>query len=101
MAGSSPSAYGSHRSPVSTIPIDRSQITMLEEGNVIHEPSRNALTEILGVAATPLDAGLDRLADALPEQFSKKGSAISSASGSAWKTHPGRRAKPPLTTNYR
>jgi NADH dehydrogenase len=55
------------------IPLDRGQITMLEEGNVIQEPGENALTKTLGVKCTPLDEGLNKLADALPEQLPDQG----------------------------
>lgn len=55
------------------IPLDRGQITMLEEENVIQEPGGNALTETLGVRCTPLDEGLNKLADALPEQLPDQG----------------------------
>ncbi len=55
------------------IQIDRGQITMLEEGNVIHEPNENALTTVLGVEPTPLDQGLSKLADSLPEQLPTAG----------------------------
>jgi uncharacterized protein YbjT (DUF2867 family) len=54
------------------IPIDRGQITMLEEGNVIREGAENAL-ELLKVAPTPLDQGLCKLADTLPEQLPDEG----------------------------
>lgn len=55
------------------IPIDRGQVTMLEEGNVIQPPAENALTTVLGVACTPLSDGLNKLADALPEQLPDQG----------------------------
>ena len=49
------------------IPVNEGQITMLLEGNVLKDQSRNALTETLGITPTPLDEGLTLLADALPE----------------------------------
>jgi NADH dehydrogenase len=49
------------------------QITMLEERNVIDDPARNALTTVFGVSPTSLDAGLKKLADALPEQLPEDG----------------------------
>jgi NADH dehydrogenase len=55
------------------VPLDTGQITMLEEGNVIPEGGTNALTEVLGVEATGLHDGLNRLADALPEQLPDQG----------------------------
>lgn len=55
------------------IPLDRGQITMLEEGNVIKAPAGNALDALLGVEPTPLERGLKLLADALPEQLPHEG----------------------------
>ena len=49
------------------IPVNEGQITMLLEGNVLKDQSRNALTGTLGITPTPLDEGLTLLADALPE----------------------------------
>lgn len=54
------------------VPLDPGQVTMLEEGNVIHDPAGNAL-ERLGVAPTGLDDGLARLVDVLPEQLLEDG----------------------------
>jgi NADH dehydrogenase len=48
-------------------PVKEGQITMLLEGNVLKDQTRNALTGTLGVVPTPLDEGLAMLADALPE----------------------------------
>lgn len=49
------------------VPFSDSQLAMLREGNVIADPSENALTEVLGVMPTPLDRGLELLADAQEE----------------------------------
>lgn len=54
------------------IPVDAGQITMLEEGNVIHDAAGNA-AERLGVTPISLDEGLVRLLDALPEQLPDEG----------------------------
>ncbi|HVE78837.1 MAG TPA: NAD-dependent epimerase/dehydratase family protein [Gemmatimonadaceae bacterium] len=54
-------------------PINESQLTMLREGNVIARDEDNALVTVFGVRPTPLDAGLERLADALPEQLPSDG----------------------------
>ncbi len=53
--------------------INESQLTMLAEGNVVDDPARNALTTVLGVEPTPLDAGLRRLLTELPEQLPDDG----------------------------
>ena len=45
------------------------QVTMLEEGNAIPRGGDNALTTVLKVKPTPLDAGLRQLADLQPEQL--------------------------------
>lgn len=55
------------------LPVDDAQLQMLNEGNLIREPGGNALDTILGVAATPLDVGLRKLADTLPEQLPSEG----------------------------
>ena len=55
------------------IPVNEGQITMLLEGNVLKDQTRNALTETLGITPTPLDEGLTLLADALPELTPKEG----------------------------
>jgi uncharacterized protein YbjT (DUF2867 family) len=55
------------------VPLDAGQIQMLEEGNLIANPADNALLSVFGVAATPLDEGLRRLADTLPEQQLQEG----------------------------
>ncbi len=49
------------------LPVNEGQITMLLEGNVLRDETRNALTGVLGLTPTPLDEGLVMLADALPE----------------------------------
>lgn len=54
-------------------PLDSGQITMLEEGNFIPEPTENALASVFALEPTSLDAGLRRLADALPEQLPNSG----------------------------
>ena len=55
------------------IPVNEGQITMLLEGNVLKDQTRNALTETLGITPTPLAEGLALLADALPELTPKDG----------------------------
>jgi uncharacterized protein YbjT (DUF2867 family) len=55
------------------LPIADAQLRMLLEENVVTADSENALTETLGLAATPLDEGLRRLADAAPEQLPSEG----------------------------
>jgi uncharacterized protein YbjT (DUF2867 family) len=50
------------------LPINESQLMMLTEGNVIETPGGNALTSVFHITPTPLDSGLRKLADALPEQ---------------------------------
>jgi nucleoside-diphosphate-sugar epimerase len=49
--------------------INDSQMQMLVEGNVLPPGANNALTRVFGVAPTPLEEGLRRLADAQPEQL--------------------------------
>jgi NADH dehydrogenase len=53
--------------------VNESQLTMVAEGNVIDAPAGNALEAVFGVAPTPLDDGLHRLLDALPEQLPAEG----------------------------
>ena len=53
--------------------INQSQLTMVAEGNVVEDPEGNALERVLGVTPTPLDEGLRRLLDALPEQLPDEG----------------------------
>ena len=55
------------------MPINSSKLSMLIEGNVIREPARNALQSEFGVEPTPLQEGLDMLADMLPEQTPGEG----------------------------
>jgi len=55
------------------VPLNESQLTMLAEGNAIAMGRENALIGALGVAATPLDAGLRKLADAQDEQLPDQG----------------------------
>jgi NADH dehydrogenase len=53
--------------------INAGQLTMVAEGNVVADPAGNALTRVFGVPATPLETGLRRLLDALPEQLPEEG----------------------------
>ncbi len=53
--------------------VNESQLTMVAEGNVIDDPEGNALDGVLGFAPTPLDEGLRRLLDTLPEQLPEEG----------------------------
>jgi len=55
------------------IPFGDSQVTMLQAGNRIAPGRTNDLTATLGVEATPLDAGLERLADVQAEQLPVSG----------------------------
>jgi NADH dehydrogenase len=55
------------------LPINESQLIMLSEGNVISTPGANALIGVFHISPTPLDSGLRKLADALPEQTPDKG----------------------------
>jgi NADH dehydrogenase len=55
------------------VPFNTSQLAMLREGNVIADPQRNALTEVLGVTPTTLQRGLELLADAQTEQLPDTG----------------------------
>lgn len=55
------------------IPFNEEQITMLGEGNRIPPGRENALTATLGLVPTPLDEGLERLADAQAEQLPEAG----------------------------
>lgn len=56
-----------------SLPIDEGQLQMLNEGNIIRDVFGNALDSVFGIPPTPLDAGLRKLADALPEQLPSKG----------------------------
>jgi nucleoside-diphosphate-sugar epimerase len=55
------------------VPFNDSQVTMLREGVIIADPRLNALTEVLHVEPTGLDAGLEMLADAQAEQLPSEG----------------------------
>ncbi|HJP61172.1 MAG TPA: NAD-dependent epimerase/dehydratase family protein, partial [Gemmatimonadaceae bacterium] len=55
------------------VPLTESQLTMLTEGNWIRTPGTNALTGVFQISPTPLDSGLRKLADSLPEQTPDKG----------------------------
>jgi uncharacterized protein YbjT (DUF2867 family) len=55
------------------LPVDTSRLTMLEEENFIRDPAGNALTGTLGLTPTPLDEGLRRLTDEIPEQLPEEG----------------------------
>ena len=55
------------------IRLTESQLTMLSEGNWIRTPGTNALTGVFHIKPTPLDSGLRRLSDSLPEQTPEKG----------------------------
>ena len=55
------------------VPLNRGQLTMLDEGNVVRAPEGNALGTVFAVRPTPLDEGLRKLADALPEQLPEQG----------------------------
>jgi nucleoside-diphosphate-sugar epimerase len=55
------------------VPVDQNKVDMLLEENVIPPGEVNALTDVLGVQATPLDEGLARLANSQPEQLPGEG----------------------------
>lgn len=55
------------------LPVNQSQLQMLEEENVVRHPDGNALVTVFGITPTPLDEGLCRLADAQPEQLPDEG----------------------------
>jgi uncharacterized protein YbjT (DUF2867 family) len=55
------------------VPFGDSQFAMLRDGNVIANPRDNALTEVLGMTPTPLDRGLELLADAQEEMLPDEG----------------------------
>ena len=55
------------------LPINDDQLKMLAEGNVIEDPAHNALLSTFRITPTPLDEGLKKLADALPEQLPSDG----------------------------
>ena len=55
------------------VPFSDSQLAMLRERNVIADPNGNGLTEVLGVQPTPLQRGLELLADAQGELLPGEG----------------------------
>ena len=55
------------------LPVNEGQLTMLRERNVIEHKGDNALITVCHVTPTPLDEGLKKLADALPEQLPSDG----------------------------
>ena len=55
------------------VPFSDGQLAMLREGNLIADPERNALTAVLGITPTPLDRGLELLADVQEEQLPDEG----------------------------
>ena len=55
------------------VPVTESQLTMLAEGSVVRTPGTNALTAVFRITPTPLDSGLRKLADAMPEQTPDQG----------------------------
>jgi nucleoside-diphosphate-sugar epimerase len=55
------------------VPVTESQLTMLAEGSVIRTPGTNALTSVFRIKPTPLDSGLRKLADGMPEQTPDQG----------------------------
>ncbi|MEO8576622.1 MAG: NAD-dependent epimerase/dehydratase family protein [Gemmatimonadales bacterium] len=55
------------------LPLNRGQLTMLKEGNVIQTPGTNALTAVFRIEPTSLEDGLKKLADAQPEQLPHEG----------------------------
>lgn len=57
---------------VADVPIDDNKLTMLKEENVVQQ-QRGVLRQLLGTDPTPLDEGLRKLADALPEQLPEDG----------------------------
>lgn len=54
------------------VPVDETKLTLLREKNVLSGTARNTF-ERLGITPTPLDEGLARLADALPEKLPEDG----------------------------
>lgn len=53
------------------MPIDSNKLTMLQEENVVR--GTNALTDVFRITPTPLDVGLRKLAEALPEKLPSDG----------------------------
>lgn len=54
-------------------PVSADQLRMLVEHNVLQPDEQNALTMVFRIDPTPLDEGLRRMADALPEQTPDEG----------------------------
>lgn len=54
-------------------PVNTAKLTMLLEGSVIENEGRNAMRTTFDVTLTPLQAGLEVLADLLPEQLPGEG----------------------------
>jgi hypothetical protein len=55
------------------LPVNESQLKMLDEENVVRHADGNALVTVFGITPTPLDEGLRKLADAQPEQLPDEG----------------------------
>ncbi|MFL5486558.1 MAG: NAD-dependent epimerase/dehydratase family protein, partial [Gemmatimonadaceae bacterium] len=55
------------------LPVTESQLMMLSEGSVVRTPGANALTGVFDIKPTPLDSGLRKLAESLPEQTPDEG----------------------------
>lgn len=55
------------------LPIDATKLAMLREKNVLTHSDSNTLSDLLGIEPTPLDLGLRKLADILPEQLPEEG----------------------------
>lgn len=55
------------------VPFNEEQLAMLRDAIVIPDDSRNALVDELGIEPTPLDRGLELLADAQPEALPPAG----------------------------
>jgi NADH dehydrogenase len=53
--------------------INESKLQMLQEENFIREGTANGLTDVLDIRPTPLDEGLKRLADQVPELLPTEG----------------------------
>jgi NADH dehydrogenase len=56
-----------------SLPLNSSKLKMLMEENVIRDPRNNALIHVFHMEPTPLQAGLARLADELPESGPSEG----------------------------
>lgn len=70
-------------------PINSAKLSMLREGNVIPTGADNALLSDLGLKLTPLQDGLEMLADMVPEQLPGEGvGALKHATYSAEIHHP-------------